>query len=133
MCVRLFVNIYTWQSSGRIEYTKTRVINMPYRRSPYAKAKRRTSRRVRAMGGAGFMDWIKKAGSWLSNNKILSGIGKVLTPIFPEVAGPITAGLSAVGLGRRRRRIGGALRLAGYHRGGALMPAGGGRRTRLLM
>ena len=79
------------------------------------------------------MDWIRKAGSWLSNNKILSGIGKVLTPIFPEVAGPITAGLSAVGLGRRRRRIGGALRLAGYHRGGSLMPAGAGRRTRLLM
>jgi hypothetical protein len=86
------------------------------------------------MGGAGFMDWIKKAGSWLSNNKILSGIGKVLTPIFPEVAGPITAGLSAVGLGRRRRRMGGALKLAGYHhRGGSLMPAGGARRIRLVM
>ena len=81
------------------------------------------------------MDWIKKAGSWLSNNKLLSGIGSVLTPIFPEVAGPATAALKAVGLGRRRRRIhGGALRLAGYHhRGGAIMPAGGARRVRLLM
>ena len=113
---------------------KSRIIsNMPYKRSPHAKAKRRASRRHR-MGGAGFMDWIKKAGSWLSNNKILSGIGSVLTPIFPEVAGPATAALKAVGLGRRHRRMGGALKLAGYHRGGALTPAGAGRRrVHLLM
>ena len=96
------------------------------------------------MQGSGFFDFLKKAGSWLSKNKILSGIGSVLTPIAPEIAGPITAGLKAVGLGRRHRRIhGGALRLAGYHRGGALMPAGGamalagmgrkGRKLHLLM
>ena len=94
------------------------------------------------MQGSGFFDFLKKAGSWLSKNKILSGIGSVLTPIAPEIAGPITAGLKAVGLGRRRRRIGGALRLAGYHRGGSLMPAGGamalagmgrGKKIHLLM
>lgn len=80
------------------------------------------------MQGSGFFDFLKKAGSWLSRNKILSGIGSVLTPIAPEIAGPITAGLKAVGLGRRRyhRIHGGALKLAGYHRGGSLMPAGAG-------
>jgi hypothetical protein len=87
------------------------------------------------MHGAGFLDWIKKAGRWLSGNKILSTIGSALTPIFPGVAGPVTAGLKAVGLGRRRahraHHYGGALRLAG----GALAPAGGARhrRIRLMM
>ena len=86
------------------------------------------------MGGAGFGDWLGKAFNWLKGNKILSGIGSVLTPLAPEIGMPITAGLKAVGLGRRRRRMGGALRLAGYHhRGGAIMPAGGARRVRLVM
>ena len=84
------------------------------------------------MKGAGFGDWLGKAFNWLKGNKILSGIGSVLTPIAPEIAGPITAGLKAVGLGRRRRRIhGGALKLAGYHHGGSLMPAGAGRRRKV--
>jgi hypothetical protein len=85
------------------------------------------------MRGAGLGDWLSKAFGFLKNNKILSSIGSALTPIFPEVAGPITAGLKAVGMGRRRRRMGGALKLAGYHRGGAIMPAGGARRVRLIM
>ena len=85
------------------------------------------------MGGAGFGDWLSKAFNWLKGNKILSGIGSVLTPLAPEIGMPITAGLKAVGLGRRRQRAG-ALKLAGYHRGGALAPAGAGRRrVHLLM
>ncbi len=86
------------------------------------------------MRGRGLGDWLSKAFGFLKNNKILSSIGSALTPIFPEVAGPITAGLKAVGMGRRRRHMGGALKLAGYHRGGAIAPAGAGRRRiRLLM
>jgi hypothetical protein len=86
------------------------------------------------MRGAGFGEWLGKAFGFLKNNKILSSIGSALTPIFPEVAGPITAGLKAVGMGRRRRHMGGALRLAGYHhRGGAIAPAGAGRRRIRLM
>jgi hypothetical protein len=87
------------------------------------------------MKGAGFGDFLSKAFNWLKGNKILSGIGSVLTPLAPEIGAPITAGLKAIGLGRRRRRMGGALKLAGYHhRGGSLTPAGGARRRiRLLM
>ena len=91
------------------------------------------------MRGAGFGQWLGKAFNWLKGNKILSSIGKVLTPLAPGVAGPITAGLSAVGLGRRARRVGGALNLAGmrgrYGIGGSMNPAGGARRRmqRLLM
>jgi hypothetical protein len=86
------------------------------------------------MRGAGFMDFLKKGFNWLKGNKILSGIGSVLTPLAPEIGAPITAGLKAVGLGRRRRRIGGALKLAGYHRGGSIALAGGARRrVHLLM
>lgn len=109
---------------------------MPYKRSSYAVQRRKATRRMR---GAGFGQWLSKAFNWLKGNKILSSIGKVLTPLAPGIAGPITAGLSAVGLGRRRaRRVGGALNLAGMKRrygvGGGLVPAGGRRRrVHLLM
>jgi hypothetical protein len=132
--LRLLTNVDYLQAPDFWARMNIKVSNiiMPYKRSPHAKAKRRSSRRNR-MKGAGFGDWLGKAFNWLKGNKILSGIGSVLTPLAPEIGAPITAGLKAIGLGRRRRRIGGALRLAGYHRGGSLMPAGGARRVRLIM
>ena len=94
------------------------------------------------MQGSGLFSFLKKGFNWLKNNKVLSTIGTALTPIIPELA-PAVGVAKAVGMGRRRRIHGGALRLAGYHRGGALLPAGGamalagmgrkGKRIHLLM
>lgn len=87
------------------------------------------------MAGAGFGQWLGKAFNWLKSNKILSTIGKAVSPIFPAAA-PITSALGAVGLGRRRRRVGTGLNLAGARaRYGMGLGLAGGRRgmRRLLM
>jgi hypothetical protein len=112
---------------------------MVYKRSKHATLKRRSGRRS-AMAGGSIGSWLSKAFSFLKGNKILSTIGKALSPLAPSVLGPLTAGVSAMGLGRRHNRAkhyGGALRLAGmkHHYGGALVPAGGARarHVRLLM
>jgi hypothetical protein len=116
------INIYSRQSSAPREYT---LYQMPVRRSRKAIRRRRHNRRQQR--GAGLFSWLKKAGHWIAKHNILSTIAKIATPLAPEFLGPAAAGLSAAGLGRRRRgkkTYGGALRLAGM----GISLAGGRRR-----
>ena len=84
--------------------------------------------RVRRLRGRGkFMDFIRKAGSFLKKHKIISrglkGVAPMLGPKFGGIAGTAGTIASQLGLGKRR---GGSLRLPG----GALRLSGGriGRR-----
>lgn len=74
-------------------------------------------RRRRMMKGRGLMDWLKKAGSFIANNSLISKgadlASKFLPPQYSGIASTISSGAKAVGLGRRRGRRGGALTLAG--------------------
>lgn len=87
---------------------------------------RRTRRRV----GAGFKDFVNKAGAWLKKTQILSKVGSALAPMagaYSPLATEAVKTLAMKGYGRRRMRRGGALRPAGAYRGGALNPVGGAR------
>ena len=75
----------------------------------------------RRMKGKGFIDFIKKVGSWFKSNKIISTVGNALGAAGVPYASKIGSVAGSIGLGRKR---GGALRLAGA--GGRL--AGGRRR-----
>ena len=82
--------------------------------------------RVRRMRGKGkFLDFLKKAGSFLKKHKIISrglkGVAPMLGPKFGPLAGAAGGVAGQLGLGKR----GGALRLAGARRGYGLRLAGG--------
>jgi hypothetical protein len=83
-------------------------------------------RKRRSMRGAGLGDWLRKAGSFIKNNKLVSrGLG-ALSGVVPTQYKPLAAGAAGIaaqlGLGRRRRMVrrGGALSLAGGSLGGAM-------------
>ena len=93
---------------------------MPVRRLVSRRSRLRGGRR--RMRGAGFMDFVKKANSFLRDNKVISTIGNALGSIGVPMASNIAGVAGKLGYGRKRR--GGALRLAGM----GLNPAGGMRR-----
>ena len=57
-------------------------------------------RRARRMRGAGFADFVKKAGKWLSKTRLLSKVAKAVSYAYPQAAG-VSKGLASLGLGRR--------------------------------
>ena len=66
--------------------------------------------------GRGLMDFLGKANNFLRNSKLISSVASALPgvgPVIGNVAG-------ALGYGRRRRRLGRGLSLAGHgrHHGG---------------
>jgi hypothetical protein len=84
----------------------------------------------RSMRGRGLGDWLRKAGSFIKNNKLVSrGLG-ALAGVVPAQYKPLASGAAGIasqlGLGRRRRvvrrggSLGGALSLAGGSLGGAM-------------
>lgn len=118
---------------------------MPRRRTTKrskALQRRRVVRRGRGHKGKGFMDFLKKANSWLRKTRAISKVGGVLGDIGVPYAGTISKGARAVGYGRnrtvrrRRRRVGrpckgSGLRLAGAGgRCGGGLGLAGGRRTK---
>ena len=73
------------------------------------------------MRGHGVLDWIKKAGNFIKDHGLISKGTSLAAKFLPGQAGAIAStianGAHAVGLGRRRRRVGHGLTLAGagYH------------------
>ena len=67
---------------------------------------RKTTRKTRRrrQSGKGFMDFIKKVGSFLHKSKLISTVGNALGTAFP-IAGSIGRAASAVGFGSRRRLV----------------------------
>jgi hypothetical protein len=65
---------------------------------------RRKARRPQR--GKGFMDFLRKANSFLKKNKIISRVGSALGSIGVPYASTIGTAAGAVGYGRRRRRVG---------------------------
>jgi hypothetical protein len=65
------------------------------------------------MRGAGFMDFLSKAHSFIKDNKLVSTIGNALGSMGVPYAGKIGSVGAALGYGRRRRRRGRGLRLSG--------------------
>jgi hypothetical protein len=99
-----------------------------YRAKKYGMGRKRRSMRGRGLG-----DWLRRAGSFIKDNKLVSrGLGALAGVVPPQYKGLASgaAGIaSQMGLGRRRsRRVskGGSL-------GGALGLAGMGRRLRLRL
>jgi len=89
----------------------------------YGSSRRRRHRRV--MHGSGLFDWIKKAHSWIKNNKVISTVGSALSgvPVIGNVAGVVGSIADTLGYGRRRhKRVGGRRRRR--QRGGFLGIAG---------
>ena len=80
----------------------------------------RKTRRRHSMKGKGFMDFIRKVGSFLHKSKLISTVGNALGTAFP-IAGTIGRAAGSVGFGRRRlvhtkiarRRLGAGTTLAG--------------------
>jgi hypothetical protein len=72
------------------------------------------------MKGRGIGDWLKKAWGFIKKHNVISRGAAALAPMLGPAAGGIlgTVGkvASAAGAGRRRHRMGGALRLAGGYR-----------------
>jgi hypothetical protein len=64
------------------------------------------------MRGRGFMDFAKKAHSFIKDNKIISGVGSVLGSLGVPYADQIGSVASSLGYGRSGR----GLRLAGGYR-----------------
>ena len=62
------------------------------------------TRRRHSMKGKGFMDFIRKVGSFLHKSKLISTVGNALGTAFP-IAGTIGKAAGAVGFGRRRRLV----------------------------
>jgi len=84
---------------------------MPYRRSG-------TAMRRRAMRGGSIRGWLKKGWDFVKANKLLSRGATAAAGILPQYAAPLAVVkrvAEAIGAGRRRR-MGGALRLAGAGR-----------------
>lgn len=69
------------------------------------------------MRGRGFLDFVKKANSFLQNSKLISSVGNALGAAGVPYASQIGNFAGAAGYGRRRGRgvglAGGGLRLAG--------------------
>jgi hypothetical protein len=90
--------------------------------------KRRT-KRSRAMRGRGIFDWVKKAANFVKRHKLISrganAFGKSGSKYAP-IGTAVGSIASQLGLGRRRRRRGGALRLAGMG-----LSTTGGRMSRM--
>lgn len=82
---------------------------MPRRTSIRRRGGRRT------MKGRGFLDFFKKVGKWFKDNKVISKVGNALGAAGVPYASKVGEVAGSIGLGRRRRR-GGALRLAGGRR-----------------
>jgi hypothetical protein len=81
------------------------------------------SGRRRHMRGAGLLDWMKRAGSFIKSNKLVSrglnALSGVVGPQYSGLAKTASGVASSLGYGRRRVR-GGALSLAGGSLGGAM-------------
>ena len=82
--------------------------------------RRKTTRKggKRRMRGRGkVMDFLRKAAGFLKRNKIVSrvanGLASVLPPQYAGIAKSVGAAAGSIGYGRRRRRFGRGLRLAG--------------------
>lgn len=78
----------------------------------------RKSTKKRSHRGGSLLSWIRnKALPFLKKHKIISrgasAISSMLPPQYGSIASSIGKAAGAVGYGRRRRRMGGALRLAG--------------------
>jgi hypothetical protein len=73
----------------------------------------RRAKGLKSMRGAGFMDFLSKANSFLKNNKIISSVGEALGKMGVPLAGSIGSAAGALGYGRRKSMRGKALRLAG--------------------
>ena len=75
------------------------------------------SGRRRMIGRGKVMDFLKKAAGFLKRNKIVSrvanGLASVLPPQYASIASNVGKAAGAIGYGRRRRRYGRGLRLAG--------------------
>ena len=75
------------------------------------------SGRRRMRGRGKIMDFLRKAGNFLKKNKIVSrvanGLASVLPPQYAGIAKSVGTAAGSIGYGRRRRRYGRGLRLAG--------------------
>jgi hypothetical protein len=69
-------------------------------------------KRRRRMRGRGIGDFLKRANNFLKSSKLVSTVGSALGAAGIPYADKIAGVASSLGYGRRRRR-GGALRLAG--------------------
>ncbi len=78
----------------------------------------------RSMRGRGLGDWLRRAGSFIKDNKLVSRGLSALSGVVPAQYKPLASGAAGIasqlGLGRRRRHYGGALSLAGGSLGGAM-------------
>ena len=80
--------------------------------------RKRMGGRRRMRGRGKVMDFLKKVGGFLKKHKIVSrvagGLASVLPPQYSGIASGVQKAASALGYGRRRRRMrGNGLRLAG--------------------
>lgn len=86
----------------------------------YHSRRRKMGGGKRGMRGAGFMDWLRRAGSFIKSNKLvsrgLSALGSVLPAQYGVLAKSAGTVADKLGYGRRRRVKGGALSLAGGKR-----------------
>jgi hypothetical protein len=82
---------------------------------PHKKTMRKGMGRRRKRGGS-FKSFISGANNFLKKTGILSKLGKFGSQIMPgkfgEISGMLGNAAGSLGYGRRRRRCGGALRLA---------------------
>ena len=82
----------------------------------YHSVRKSGSGRRRHMRGAGLLDWMKRAGSFIKSNKLVSrglnALSGVVGPQYSGLAKTASGVASSLGYGRRRVR-GGALSLAG--------------------
>ncbi len=89
----------------------------------YHSVRKSGSGRRRHMRGAGLLDWMKRAGSFIKSNKLVSrglnALSGVVGPQYSGLAKTASGVASSLGYGRRRVR-GGALSLAGGSLGGAM-------------
>ena len=105
-----------------------------HRRRPHARhiTLNLGGRRRRRMRGSGLGDFLKKANSYLRDNKIISRVANTLAEsgVAPGISSTVGKIAGTLGYGRRHRRHrmhrGGALKLAGM----GLSPAGGRRHYR---
>ena len=89
----------------------------------YHSVRKSGSGRRRHMRGASLLDWMKRAGSFIKSNKLVSrglnALSGVVGPQYSGLAKTASGVASSLGYGRRRVR-GGALSLAGGSLGGAM-------------
>ena len=73
----------------------------------------RMGRGRRRMRGGAVMDWIRKAHSFIKKNKLVSRVAGALASGGVPYAKTVGSIAGRLGYGRRKRRSGGSLRLAG--------------------